>query len=243
MSKSKNAISTVNVELFKKMYFYALISVSRREDKINRLNVFPVPDGDTGSNVLNTIAGGWENIKDKEFSTIAELSAAFAKGSLLGARGNSGVISSQIYKGIAVGLKDAGKTMSPAELKDAFLVAKEYAYKAVSNPIEGTILSVVSEIAKEAPKYEFDNFSTLLESAYLVADHAVMNTPNQMKVLKDANVVDSGAYSLQRFLHGFRKAVSNEEYSISEQDYTKVEENAQRTIAKKAPTKSVAGYC
>ena len=142
----------LNTKLFTQMLNNTVVGVVRKKSAINRLNVFPVPDGDTGNNVLNTLNGGIAEINKKELKTIAEVSNAFSYGTLLGARGNSGVITSQIYKGLAVGLSKAGKEITVNQFIKAIESAKEYAYKAVSNPSEGTILSVVKKLATELPK-------------------------------------------------------------------------------------------
>ena len=128
--------------------------------EINDLNVFPVPDGDTGLNMCKTIDGGVAKIKNKEFNTVSELMEEFVHGALLSARGNSGVILSQIFKGISVGLKDKHE-VTVEDLAHACEEGVKYSYSAVERPVEGTILTVcrmVSECAMQSKAKEFEQF-------------------------------------------------------------------------------------
>ena len=146
---------------FKKLLSLGFTALREREDEVNKLNVFPVPDGATGSNMRMTFEAGLSALKGKNAGTVAEVSSLFAKGMLLGARGNSGVILSQIFKGIAVGLEGV-EEVSSSQLCSAFECGVDRSYKAVIKPVEGTILTVFRE-ATEAIKVEkedipFDKF-------------------------------------------------------------------------------------
>ncbi len=190
-------------------------SIQHNEEKINDLNVFPVPDGDTGSNMLATLISAWENISEAS-TTDFEVMNDFARGALLGARGNSGVITSQIIKGFAEGIKKVGSLESDTEsLRTILRSTKEYAYKAVGNPVEGTILSVVRALDE---KYD-RNASNLLEAfegALEIAKAATEYTPEQLPVLKEAGVVDSGAYGLTLMIEAVVNAIKGQPLKLGE---------------------------
>jgi len=232
----------LSIDIFIKMLHNIQIGIARKQDAINRLNVFPVPDGDTGSNVMNTISGGIYAIKDNKYTNISDVAKDFSKGTLLSARGNSGVITSQIYRGLSVGLEKVGKEMTTVQFIKALDSARDYAYKSVSNPTEGTILSVLDVLTKRLKKEKISNFTELFETINIIADSAVKNTPNQLQVLKDARVVDSGAYSFERSLYGMSKAVFGEKYEFSKEQKNKVELSSEKFISK-APLDILEGYC
>lgn len=177
---------------------------------IDKLNVFPVPDGDTGTNMNLTTANGINEIGDNEFNSIGEVLNTFSRGLIMGARGNSGVIFSQIIKGFYQALRDAELPLTVEDWKKAFERGTKVAYKAVMKPIEGTILTVIREtsegianIPSETSMKDF--WSKLLE----YANESLENTPNVLKVLKDVGVVDSGGYGLVKFFEGISKRISN----------------------------------
>ncbi len=181
-------------------------SIQHNEEKINDLNVFPVPDGDTGSNMLATLISAWENISDASTSDF-EVMNDFARGALLGARGNSGVITSQIIKGFAEGIKKVGHLGFDSEsLRTILRSTKEYAYKAVGNPVEGTILSVVRALDEKYDR-NADNLLDAFEGALEIAKAATEHTPEQLPVLKEAGVVDSGAYGLTLMIEAVVNAI------------------------------------
>lgn len=179
--------------------------------EVDALNVFPVPDGDTGTNMNLTISSGAKEVASRNEKSIYEVAKSFSRGLLMGARGNSGVILSQIFRGFAEGLK--GKSEASAQdLADAFLVGKDVAYKAVMRPVEGTILTVMRESATAlneavASQMPIDEAIDILLSE---ARASLKRTPNLLPILKEAGVVDSGGAGFCKILEGFSKALHNE---------------------------------
>lgn len=187
----------------------SIVTLQREEKKVNDLNVFPVPDGDTGSNMVSTVLAAWKNISE-DSETLLEILKDFSKGASLGGRGNSGVITSQIIKGLYEGVKKASKKTDNLMDKDAIKIIlstiRSYAYKSVFQPVEGTILSVVRELDENfnvQPKSKKDLLTRILK----IANKAVERTPEQLEVLKEAGVVDSGAYGLSLLIKGIYNAV------------------------------------
>ncbi len=180
-------------------------------EHINELNVFPVPDGDTGTNMLNTLRSMYSMIVNEENESIGVIAEKAATGAIMGARGNSGVILSQIIQGCAKGLRGK-KTASCREMGKAFQYGILYAYRAVTKPVEGTILSVARGIAKgtrEVTKSERD-FANVLKVAIESGEEALAKTPEQLPILKEANVVDAGGQGLLLFLSGCLKGLTGE---------------------------------
>ncbi|ATZ20760.1 DAK2 domain-containing protein [Mesoplasma coleopterae] len=174
---------------------------------IDKLNVFPVPDGDTGTNMNLTATNGYNDVKDIEFKTIGEFLNAFSRGLIMGARGNSGVIFSQIIKGLAKGMNDATE-LNVAEWKKGFTESKIIAYRAVMKPVEGTILTVIREVAEQSVLLPDDmEIKEFWNKIILIANEALENTPNLLQALKDVGVVDSGAYGLVKFLEGMNSVI------------------------------------
>lgn len=217
----------------------AVANVQQNEQKINDLNVFPVPDGDTGSNMLGTLLSAWNNISQASTSDV-EILNDFSRGALLGARGNSGVITSQIIKGLSEGVKQVGKlSWDTNDMRVILRSAKEYAYKAVQNPVEGTILSVVRALDE---KYDRNAVSLQdsFEQVLSIAKEATDNTPNQLPVLKEAGVVDSGAYGLCLLIEGALLAFSGNPLKMGEVDS---EATKRATSFVKADATKNIGYC
>lgn len=205
-----NSYLRLNAEDFEKMLSLGFIALKNREDEVNRLNVFPVPDGDTGSNMRMTFEAGLSALKGKNAKTLSEASALFAKGMLLGARGNSGVILSQIFKGISVGL-DGIDEASSSQLCAAFLCGVEKSYKAVIKPVEGTILTVFREategINAEKGDVPFDKF---FEKFVCLLEKSLKATPEKLPVLKESGVIDSGGAGLLYIFSGIEKFFGGE---------------------------------
>ena len=179
-------------------------------DTVNALNVFPVPDGDTGTNMSLTMRSGIERCPDGDGLTAGEVARELAQGTFFGARGNSGVILSQFFKGFGDALQDR-ETCSPYDLARALDMAREAAYGAVGNPREGTMLTVIrraAEVALEAG--ESSDFVTVLETSYLASCVALKNTPEQLPVLKEAGVVDSGGLGVVVILEGVVEVLAPE---------------------------------
>ncbi len=181
--------------------------------QIDALNVFPVPDGDTGTNMNLTMTSGAKEILNSDTSNIYEVAKSFSRGLLMGARGNSGVILSQIFRGFAIGLE--GKTeVDCFEFADALISAKNVAYKAVMKPVEGTILTVIRESSIALKEYvdcleKPVSVKECMEYLLSEANASLQRTPELLPVLKEVGVVDSGGAGLIKVLDGFMSALNN----------------------------------
>lgn len=194
----------------KRLMEASLLWLRYYQPAINALNVYPVPDGDTGTNMLLTMQSAWREIEHSSEDNVGKLTQQVAHGALMGARGNSGVILSQLWRGFARAL-DSKPKFGALDLVHALREASETAYKGVLRPVEGTILTVSRAIADAAEAAQPDNEDLLYLLEYMVeaAKEAVANTPNLLPVLKQAGVVDSGGQGLTviiegmlRYLHG-----------------------------------------
>ncbi len=178
------------------------------QQTVNALNVFPVPDGDTGTNMVLTMQSAWNEIKDLAHRHVGQMAAAVAQGALMGARGNSGVILSQIWRGIAKALQPVEVLDGPAFVH-ALAEARDTAYKGVVRPVEGTILTVIKDVAAaaaEALKETADPLQ-ILERIVPAADASVQRTPELLPILKQAGVVDSGGKGLFFLFEGMLRYV------------------------------------
>ena len=200
----------INGQGLKTLLEAGMIWLKTNQQNVNSLNVFPVPDGDTGTNMVLTMQAAFDEIKNSGTDNAGELAHAIARGALMGARGNSGVILSQIWRGFARAL-DSESTMGVKLLAKALEEAKETAYKGVVRPVEGTILTVIKDIAAqaEASVQRTDSFTEVLLDIVEAADASVQRTPDLLPILKQAGVVDSGGKGLfcifegmWRFLNG-----------------------------------------
>ena len=201
-------MKTINGLILKQMIISGANHLYNNYPEIDALNVFPVPDGDTGMNMNLTVSSGAKEVANRTDNDIYEMAKAFSKGLLMGARGNSGVITSQIFRGFAQGL--AGKTqINAVEFAEAWVSGKEVAYKAVMRPVEGTILTVVREAAATLLEHVEDDWS--MEKAMQVlldeAKASLVRTPELLPILKEVGVVDSGGAGLVRILEGFQKGM------------------------------------
>ncbi len=218
------SFETIDVALFRKMVINGAINLKNHHGEIDQLNVFPVPDGDTGTNMSMTVTSGIRELETCESSSIIDNAKVLSRGCLMGARGNSGVILSQFFRGIYVGLKELQHNY--LDLED-FMSCLEsgckVAYKAVMQPVEGTILTVV-RVAAEKTREKFSEFKTIDEllAQYLVfAQEALDSTPTMLPVLKEAGVVDSGGAGFVSFITGMDLAVRGEMLqSISDEEKT-----------------------
>ena len=183
-------------------------NLSEHMEEINDLNVFPIPDGDTGSNMLMTIRGG-EGVVPEPGESVGTWARRVADAALLAARGNSGVILSQFMDGIAAGLEGV-QTVNVEIASKAFLCGVEHAYAAVMEPVEGTILTVMREAADYAAEQPHTNLEKYLEDYLFCARQALANTPEQLDVLKKAGVVDSGGAGLIRIIEGAEAVLTGE---------------------------------
>ena len=193
-------------------FYNMVVNASNRlleeSDFVNALNVFPVPDGDTGTNMSMTFKAAVKEIENLNSESIGETSKKLAKGALMGARGNSGVILSQILRGISKGLE--GKTsVDSVELANAFAEGSKAAYKAVMKPTEGTILSVIRAASEGAIKSNKTDIVELLNEVVLEAKIMLDKTPELLPALKKAKVVDSGGMGLYIILQGMHDALKD----------------------------------
>jgi len=201
----------INGQSVKRLVEAGLTWLRTNQQTVNALNVFPVPDGDTGTNMVLTMQSAWNEIKDLGHRSISDMAGAVSKGALMGARGNSGVILSQLWRGVARGVHGR-EVLDGATLAKAFGEARDTAYKGVVRPVEGTILTVAREVAAatEAALASTQDPIDLLEIAVKAADEAVKKTPDLLPVLKQAGVVDSGGKGLFFILEGMLRHVYGE---------------------------------
>ena len=227
----------------------AAAKLNQQAEFINSLNVFPVPDGDTGTNMSMSMASGAKYEREATSTAVGELAQSVAKGLLMGARGNSGVILSQIFRGFAKGCE--GKTtLSTKDFVDAYANGAKTAYKAVMKPTEGTILTVVRESAQAGLNKvkETDDLEAVLAAIVAAADAALQKTPELLPVLKEVGVVDSGGQGLAFVLHAFYGALTGEEIADELPDNAQMDEmiNAkhhQSAQGKLDPDDIEFGYC
>ncbi|MDU1316601.1 DAK2 domain-containing protein [Anaerococcus hydrogenalis] len=212
----------IDSKKFKSIIIKSFELLNEKRDVVDSLNVFPVPDGDTGTNMTMTMKSGVEKVKQIESQSCYDIAKALSQGTLMGARGNSGVILSQLCRGMSKSLK--GKDIIDGQsIKEIFATANKTAYKAVMKPTEGTILTVSRLMAEEAEN-SFENNIDIDKYLYkiIAAGHkALLDTPNLLPVLKEAKVVDSGGQGLMFLLEGALKAI-NGEISI-ETDLSEIE--------------------
>lgn len=204
----------IDGQTLKRMLYCGRERMAAREEEINALNVFPVPDGDTGSNMLKTLEMGWQAIAASESRSASEIMMAFANGAVYSARGNSGVILSQIFRGIAKGLQ--GKTeVSAADLSAACADGVQAAYSAVVKPVEGTILTVFRMASDVSATQSVEEWLT---EHIRAASDALRQTPDMLPALKDANVVDSGGAGYLYFAEGMLQGLTGEEIAFADVD-------------------------
>jgi fatty acid kinase len=196
-------ISVFDGQDLKKALLAGAASLEEHRETINDLNVFPVPDGDTGSNMSATMQAAMRDIVDSDDTAASTIAARVARAALFGARGNSGLILSQILRGLAQGL-DKKQTFSAPDLALALQEAQRLAYRAVLKPVEGTILTVVRETAEAAQvsAQRGDDLVTLVQEVVMAARQAVAHTPDLLPTLKEAGVVDAGGEGLCMILEG-----------------------------------------
>ncbi len=196
---------------FKHLFKAAMIWLQHHQTVINSLNVYPVPDGDTGTNMVLTMQSAWAEIKDSPERNVGQIAHKMAHGALMGARGNSGVILSQIWRGFARSL-DQKDVFNAQDLASAYQEATDTAYKGVVKPVEGTILTVVRAVADEMKRVarKQENLVIVMEQAVAAAREAVKLTPSLLPVLKEAGVVDAGGQGLYVILEGMLRHMHGE---------------------------------
>ncbi|HDY5006728.1 fatty acid kinase catalytic subunit FakA [Staphylococcus aureus] len=204
-------ISKINGKLFADMIIQGAQNLSNNADLVDSLNVYPVPDGDTGTNMNLTMTSGREEVENNLSKNIGELGKTFSKGLLMGARGNSGVILSQLFRGFCKNIESESEINSKL-LAETFQAGVETAYKAVMKPVEGTILTVAKDAAQAAIEKanNTEDCIELMEYIIVKANESLENTPNLLAVLKEVGVVDSGGKGLLCVYEGFLKALKGE---------------------------------
>ncbi len=203
-----------DLEVVQKVVDAALASLEAHRQRIDDLNVYPVPDGDTGTNLTMTVRAVADAVDETSAASRQSLARDVARGALMGARGNSGVIFSQIVRGAADVLGEStGETIDAQAAARALRGASDAAYRAVRRPVEGTMLSVIRELAEEAETRAADDpeIGALLVDLVRRGEEAVARTPEQLQVLRDAGVVDAGGAGLLELVRGVAAAVSGEE--------------------------------
>ena len=205
------AVTKITNLEFGKMVQAAADKLGKNAEFINSLNVFPVPDGDTGTNMTSSMASGAKYERNETSKKVGDLSAALAKGLLMGARGNSGVILSQIFRGFAKATEGMD-VLSTADFVNAYANGAKTAYKAVMKPTEGTILTVVRESAQAGLNKikETDDLVEIMHTIYEAGEEALKKTPDLLPVLKEVGVVDSGGQGLVFIYEGFLSALTGE---------------------------------
>ena len=229
----------INGQLFKNMVLNGCYLLHNQHQEIDALNVFPVPDGDTGTNMSLTFSSGAKEIENLDSDDIYQISKKLSKGLLMGARGNSGVILSQIFRGFSMYLE--GKTeIDCVDMAKAFNNGAKIAYKAVMRPVEGTILTVIRESAEAAVKYAKKGKTIEDVFSYFVkqAEESLERTPELLPVLKEVGVVDSGGAGLVLILTGFMSAIAGDE--IQKVD---VFEHVEKAASEVETGEEGFGYC
>ncbi|MDX1687571.1 MAG: DAK2 domain-containing protein [Candidatus Promineifilaceae bacterium] len=229
-----------NGRQLRKLVRAGLFWLEKNHQQVNALNVFPVPDGDTGTNMLLTMRAAHKQIEDSDEEHVGKVAQAVAHGALMGARGNSGVILSQIWRGLARAL-DENEAATAEDIARAFHEANETAYKGVMRPVEGTILTVVreaSEEAQDAAKKSTD-LRFLLERVLERAQQALERTPEMLSVLKQAGVVDAGGQGLVFILEGMLRYVEGQ---MEEKAFAAAAAGAEPAQARAAPDEGELEY-
>ena len=209
--------NTIDGKLFEKLVIGGALNLKANIQEVNDLNVFPIPDGDTGDNMFMTINGGLSFLKNEENKSLSSKAEALANGMMLNARGNSGVILSQLFNGLAKGLKDV-ECASAHQFANALMAAAEQAYSAVVEPVEGTILTVAREAAEyvEAHKDENNTINDVIEAYVNEMKKSLDHTPDLLYTLKEAGVIDSGGAGLLYIAKGFNEVLEGKEIKDSD---------------------------
>lgn len=204
-----------NGQQFRELVAAGLAWLEQNHQKVNALNVFPVPDGDTGTNMLLTMRSAYGRIQNSQDGHVGRMAHELSQGALMGARGNSGVILSQIWRGLAKALRDH-ETFTADELATALKEGSDTAYKGVMRPVEGTILSVIRAGAEEGvdAARKSKDLRFVLERILERCQQALAHTPNQLAILKQAGVVDSGGQGLVYILEGMLRQVHGERVAV-----------------------------
>jgi len=226
----------INGKTFSAMIRASLTWLHTNHHTVNSLNVFPIPDGDTGTNMLLTMQAACDALEDTDSQSVAAIADILAEGALMGARGNSGVILSQILRGLARGLKDL-EECDTREFAKAMLCATDDAYHSVLQPVEGTILTVINDASTAATSAaeKEDDFRDYLHLVTSACERSVNGTPNLLPVLKEAGVVDAGGFGLQLLFEGMLRHLLDKPLDVApERDINPLDlariENALETV-------------
>lgn len=231
----------INGTHFYNMVINASNKLEEQKVFVNSLNVFPVPDGDTGTNMSMTFRAAVTEIEGMTTTSIGEISKKLAKGALMGARGNSGVILSQVFRGIAKGL-EGKEEVNSLEFANSLLEGSRSAYKAVMRPTEGTILTIIRTAGESAVKSKHTDVVSLMEEVCLHSENMLNKTPEMLPVLKKAKVVDAGGMGLLIILKGMYEALKNDiKAKIISSEATSAESFAPASSIEEADIKF--GYC
>ena len=240
------SLEQIDAQSLKSAFITGAKSLEAKKEWINELNVFPVPDGDTGTNMTMTIMSAAKTLAAEEGDDIASMCKAIAQGSLRGARGNSGVILSQLFRGAAKILKES-PVVDVFEIALAFDKASETAYKAVMKPKEGTILTVARAMGEKALEIhdEYDDIIAFLEAVLAYGDETLKKTPEMLPVLKKAGVVDSGGQGIMVILHGILEGLKGNVIELGDVVLsTKSESSANGAAREDIDTSDIKfGYC
>ena len=231
----------IDGQIFKRMVIAGATVLHNNHPEIDALNVFPVPDGDTGTNMSLTFSAGASEIEKMDSTDIFEVAKKLSKGLLMGARGNSGVILSQIFRGISMGV-EGKKQVNAVEFAAALNNGAKVAYKAVMRPVEGTILTVIREASEAVVKYAKDGMEIEDIFSYFVAqaEASLERTPELLPVLKEVGVVDSGGAGLLLVFTGFMAGLAGEEIERIE---IKGDANQSALMEYEAEGEDAFGYC
>ncbi len=234
-------VKTIDAKMLSKMFLAGAKNLEEKKEWINELNVFPVPDGDTGTNMTLTIMAAAKEVSAMEKPDMTVLCKAISSGSLRGARGNSGVILSQLFRGFTKGVRDY-EELNAKILADAFDKAVETAYKAVMKPKEGTILTVARKARELADRGEED-LTVFFEEVIKYADEVLEKTPDLLPVLKQAGVVDSGGQGLMQVLKGAYEAFLGKEIDFKLSDVKASASATSVNMDAQAQADIKFGYC
>jgi uncharacterized protein len=235
-------MKTINGVILKRMIISGSNNLYNYYPEVDALNVFPVPDGDTGLNMNLTVSSGAKEVANRNDENIYDLAKAFSKGLLMGARGNSGVITSQIFRGFAQGIEGKGE-INAVQFAEAWIQGKEVAYKAVMRPVEGTMLTVIRESAqvlmdKVKPNWSIEECMRVM---ILEAHESLKRTPDLLPILKEVGVVDSGGLGLIKILEGFEQGLLDK--VVEKLEATVVNAKAGQGMAGAKLEAEEFGYC
>ncbi|MGB3964687.1 MAG: DAK2 domain-containing protein [Tepidanaerobacteraceae bacterium] len=238
-------INRIDTNLLKKAIIHAAFVLRQNKKIVDALNVFPVPDGDTGTNMSLTMDQAVKELTEISSTDLKKVADKAAWGSLMGARGNSGVILSQLFRGFAQGIPTGRDSISCMELALAYKSGVDSAYRAVMRPVEGTILTVARETAEKMifEAKRSNNLEKILDNTLRYGEKVLEKTPEMLKELKEANVVDAGGKGLLFLMKGFLEAIKNPEMDISSVQKVTAERPAEEAVHSKTLQEIKYIYC